>query len=71
MPGPGLYTGDLNSFGKNAPSVLVRGKPKLDFSTLSPGPGAYSGRLDVIKEHNASVRLGSAERKTYYGGIGG
>jgi len=44
-----MYTGDLNTFGKNAPSVSLRGRPSRDDSTISPGPGAYQAKLDVVK----------------------
>lgn len=48
-PGPGMYSGNFNSFGKNAPSVTIGGKPVRDDSTITPGPGAYQAKVDAIK----------------------
>lgn len=50
-PGPGMYAGELSSFGKAGFGVSIGAKPKVDYSTLSPGPGAYDANLEVIKEH--------------------
>jgi hypothetical protein len=69
MPGPGMYAGEINTFGKDAKGVSIRGKPNVDYSTLSPGPGAYNAKLEVVKEHQASVRIVSAERATFKGGV--
>ena len=42
LPGPGNYNNsDLNSFGKNAPSVSLRGKAKDNKKSEIPGPGSY------------------------------
>jgi len=52
-----MYTGDLNTFGKNAPAVSLRGKAPRDDSTLTPGPGAYQAKVDSIKLGGGSIRM--------------
>lgn len=69
LPGPGLYSGDLNTFGKDGKKIALRGKSQRNDHTISPGPGAYDSKLHVIKEHQASFRMASSERKTTFGNI--
>jgi len=68
-PGPGMYASDLNSFGKGAKAVSIRGKQNIDYSTVSPGPGAYDAKLEVIKEHQVSYMMGSSDRLVHKGGL--
>jgi hypothetical protein len=40
LPGPGNYSNEeINSFGKNAYKVSIRGKPKDEKLSDAPGPG--------------------------------
>jgi hypothetical protein len=57
MPGPGMYSGDIYTFGKNAKAAGMKGKQTRDDTTITPGPGAYNARLTVIKEHTGSVKM--------------
>jgi hypothetical protein len=65
IPGPGMYGGNLNTFGKGTKAVTISGKYTRDDSTVSPGPGAYSAHLGAVRQHIGSVRMAQAERKTF------
>lgn len=66
QPGPGMYSGDIHSFGKGAAAVTIGGKYKQDYSTVSPGPGAYNAALAVIKEQGRSMSVSQSERRTLF-----
>lgn len=70
IPGPGLYDDELNIIGKGSRAVSIRGKPVRDDKTISPGPGAYMPDPAIVKSHNGSTRIGSADRKSYFQTIG-
>jgi hypothetical protein len=52
--------------GKNAPQITIRGKPIRNDDTISPGPGAYDGKVEQVKNQAVAVRMSSAERVTYF-----
>lgn len=52
-PGPGNYSENLYSFGKNATQAGMKSKPKRNDDTISPGPGAYN-------YHEATIHKASA-----------
>jgi len=64
MPGPGMYTGSLETFGKNGKAVSIRGKPKTDYSTIAPGPGAYNSKAEFVKSASQQYKMSRAERST-------
>jgi hypothetical protein len=47
-----MYSGDINSFGKGSKAVSMGKKYARDDSSITPGPGAYSARVDVVKGHS-------------------
>jgi hypothetical protein len=55
-----MYSGDINTFGKESKGVFIGKKYARDDSTITPGPGAYSARVDIVKGNSQSMRLGSA-----------
>ena len=63
LPGPGNYNNsDLNSFGKNAPSVSLRGKAKDNKKSEIPGPGSYDQNSNNVKDKMAVHKIGTSKR---------
>jgi hypothetical protein len=51
LPGPGNYNNDdINTFGKNAVKVTIKGKVKENFDNGRPGPGQYENNFTFTKD---------------------
>jgi hypothetical protein len=51
MPGPGNYNNDdINSFGKNAVKVSIKGRPNDKVDSGVPGPGQYDNNFTFTKD---------------------
>jgi hypothetical protein len=61
MPGPGNYTDESNTFGKDGKKFTFSGKRGEKYSE-TPGPGTYDGDHAAVKDRDASVRIGSSKR---------
>lgn len=49
-PGPGNYSFDGKTVGKDVPSYTIGTKRNNQERSMSPGPGAYDGNKDVVKD---------------------
>jgi hypothetical protein len=58
-----MYSGNLNTFGKGAVAASIKGKYSRN-EEVTPGPGAYTARIDITKGHTGSIRMSKAERRT-------
>jgi len=61
IPGPGNYE-QHKEFGHDAVKVTISGKSKEHISTMSPGPGAYDSKNEVVREKSVSYKMGSSSR---------
>lgn len=61
LPGPGQYTDDTKTFGKDTRAYTIGGKQSEKYNS-NPGPGSYNEDANITKANNASVRIGSSSR---------
>jgi len=64
FPGPGNYGEEINTFGRNAMKISLKGKPKERMGNQMPGPGSYdySQAYRMTKDKSHSVLIGSGKR---------
>lgn len=61
MPGPGNYS-DNRTFGQDAKSFQMRGRPQDKVGNDNPGPGNYDADANVVKDRVVTYKMGSSTR---------